>query len=453
MELFEKAKNFTTESGIAELINNSDAVLIAYSGGADSSVLLHFLFQYLKGTKIKLAAAHLNHMIRGKEADRDQSFCKKTTEELNIPFYTKNIDIPKIAAENGKTLEEAARDERYSFLSDIAQILGENTLIATAHNSTDNLETVIFNLARGSGTTGMGGIAPIRKNIIRPLLCVSGEEIRSYAKENNIQYVTDSTNADTAYTRNHIRKNIVPLLREINPSAEEAVLRLTKIARSEVDYIKSEAAKLSANGYVTRDDFCKAHPALRTRILHTLYTDFAGTPDGLSAAVLENAAEFASGATGKISLPHNITLFSDRDRIYIGTANEEKCCEKTLLSLILNAPAVPFGENFAVALCEKGKEPIYDINIYNLFIKQSTSFDTIYGSLFVRCRREGDRILINKMHKKLKKLMCDKGIPLRFRESLPIFCDESGIIWAPKLALRDGAKGEDITMYVFTLKG
>ena len=94
MELFEKAKNFTTESGIAELINNSDAVLIAYSGGADSSVLLHFLFQYLKGTKIKLAAAHLNHMIRGKEADRDQSFCKKTTEELNCcVYFRKNFII------------------------------------------------------------------------------------------------------------------------------------------------------------------------------------------------------------------------------------------------------------------------------------------------------------------------------------------------------------------------
>ena len=249
MALTQRASEFIRHSGIDKMIERADAVLVAYSGGADSSVLLHFLADHLKDKKTRLAAAHLNHMIRGEEARRDQSFCKKTAEELGIEFYTKECDIPKIARESGKTLEEAARHERYAFLLDIAHSLGETTLIATAHNSTDNLETMIFNLARGTGMAGMGGIAPIRQNIIRPLLSVSGEEIREYAKEKGIEYVVDSTNGDTAYTRNHIRKNIVPLLGEINSQAEGAALRLSKIARTESDFINQEAEKLfSENG-------------------------------------------------------------------------------------------------------------------------------------------------------------------------------------------------------------
>lgn len=453
MDLFEKAKNFIAECGIAELINCSDAVLIAYSGGADSSVLLYFLCSYLKNSKVKLAAAHLNHMIRGKEAERDQSFCKKTSEALSIPFYTKNVDIPKIAYESGKTLEEAARDERYAFLSDIARTLGENTLIATAHNSTDNLETIIFNLARGSGTTGMGGIAPIRHNIIRPLLSVSGDDIREYAKENNIEYVTDSTNADTAYTRNHIRKNIVPLLKEINASAEDAALRLSKIARSEAGYIQSEAEKLIENGYIKRENYDYAHPALKARAIHSLYKQLHGTSNGLSAVHLDSAADFPIENTGKLSLPNGTTLFFDKDVLYMRKEKEEQDKHSSFTQLRAECIAHPFGKQFAVALCPKGKEPVYDANIYNLFIQQSARFDTIYGSIFVRERLEGDRILTGKMHKKLKKLMCDKKIPLRYRSTLPIFCDESGILWAPKVALRDGAAGDEITMYVFELKG
>ena len=315
MELFEKVKKYICENNIENLIEGSDAILIAYSGGADSSVLLHIMYDYLKSKNIPIAAAHLNHMIRGEEAERDQRFCKNQAEEMGIPFFTKNVDIPKIAAESGKTVEEAARDERYAFLLDICHRLGENTLIATAHNATDNLETVIFNLARGSGTVGMGGISPIRNNIIRPLLSVTSEEIRAFADNNGIDYVTDSTNADTDYTRNYVRKNIVPLIKNLNPSAEDAVLRLGKISRLEADYISSEANKLCCDGYIDRNAFTCAHPALRNHALRILYKQINGTTNGLSMTNLDIASQFACSSKGKIDLPNNITMFSDSDRI------------------------------------------------------------------------------------------------------------------------------------------
>ncbi len=453
MGLWEKTKKYICNTEIEKLIDKSDAVLVAYSGGADSSVLLRFLFEYLKDKNVTLAAAHLNHMIRGEEAEHDQSFCRRTAEELGIQFFTKKTDIPKIASESGKTVEEAARDERYAFLLDISKRLGENTLIATAHNATDNLETVIFNLARGSGTVGMGGISPIRGNIIRPLLSVTSEEIRIFAKENNIFYVTDSTNGDTAYTRNYVRKKIVPLIKDLNPSAEEAVLRLGKISRLEADFISEEANKLCLDGYIERNAYISAHPALRSHALRILYGQKNGSTNGLSMTNLEIATNFAYSARGKISLPNNITLFSDSDRIYLDTEKTEKTNSPEILILSTDGVAVPFGEDFAVAICTNGKEPIYDENIYNLFIQQSADFGTIYGRLFVRCRKTGDSILTGKMHKKLKKLMCDANIPLRYRNKLPLFCDDHGIMWIPGAALRDGAKGCDITMYVFTTKG
>ncbi len=452
MDIFEKATQYMNESGIAKLIESSDAVLVAFSGGADSSVLLLLLKEYLKDKNVRLGAAHLNHMIRGEEAERDQEFCRDMCKKLDIEFYTKYSPVPQIAKEKNMTLEEAARNERYDFLWDTAGSMGKNTLIATAHNATDNMETVIFNLARGSGTTGIGGIAPIRDNkIIRPILCLCSEEIRDYANKNGIDFVFDSTNTDTVYTRNFVRHRIVPLLREINPSADDAVLRLSKIARKESDYITEEAEKLTENGYIKRTDFETAHPALRERAIRALYIRHKGSADGLSMKNLETAARFSLEGRGRLSLPSSMTLFSDTDRIYFGEENEAEVSET--VELAPDGVVRHFGENFAIALCAKGKEPVYNINIYNLFIQQNISFDTIYGSIFVRCRKSGDRIFSGGMHKKVKKLMCDKNVPLRYRNELPLFCDEKGILWVPSVQLRDGPRGEDLIMYVFTVKG
>lgn len=450
MSLYEKSVEYMENSGISALIAKSNAVLVAFSGGADSTVLLYLLKEYLENKNIRLAAAHLNHMIRGAEADRDQDFCRNIAETSSIPFHTKKIDVPALAKEKNMTVEEAARFARYEFLSDTAASIGENTLIATAHNSTDNLETVIFNMVRGSGTVGMGGIAPIRSGrIIRPLLCFSGDEIREYAKENNIDFVFDSTNADTAYTRNFVRKNIVPAMRKINPAAEEAVLRLGTIARSEADFINTEAEKLICREGIKRKDFEAAHPALRNAALRMLYKKKKGDTDGLSMKNLRQAADFALSGRGRLSLP-SLTLFSDSDMI--GFADEIPAATEEIM-LTLNGKTVPFGKNFAVAVTNGKKEPFYDKNIYNLFKQQSARFDTIYDSIFIRSRRTGDRILAGGMHKKLKKLMCDKNVPLRYREELPIFLSGSSIIWVPSVAISDDSKGTDITMYVFIKKG
>ncbi|MGN1081946.1 MAG: tRNA lysidine(34) synthetase TilS, partial [Candidatus Avispirillum sp.] len=188
-ELFEKIDSFAAVSGIEAALQGTQSVICAFSGGADSSVLLRWLHSRLPAFGKRLVAAHVNHMIRGEEGDADEAFCRRVCEGLGIPLYVEKVDVPARAAGSGMGLEECAREVRYAFLSDLSERLG-GAAVATAHSATDNLETVIFHMTRGSGVRGVAGIAPVREIYIRPLICCYSEEIREYAKESGIEYVT-----------------------------------------------------------------------------------------------------------------------------------------------------------------------------------------------------------------------------------------------------------------------
>ena len=206
-------------------------ILIGLSGGADSSALLLMLKIYSEQSGAKIYAAHLNHGIRGAEADRDEQFCEKLARSLDIEFFSIKLNIPKIARESGESIESAARRERYDFFN---RIMLERSIpiLATAHNADDNLETVIFNLTRGSGLSGLCGIPDSRPTengiVIRPILSMEKKDIVEFCKKNNINYVTDSTNADNDYTRNKIRNQIIPLLKEINSGVIKNTSRATE---------------------------------------------------------------------------------------------------------------------------------------------------------------------------------------------------------------------------------
>ena len=188
------------------MLEKSHNVTVALSGGADSVSLLHILYELRDELGITLSAAHLNHMIRGDEALRDENFARQECEKLGIPFFCERADVPKYAKEHRVSTELAAREIRYEFLSNVS-----DGLIATAHTASDNIETIIFNLARGTGLKGLCGIPPVRENIIRPLIFCTREEIEAYCSANRLSYVTDSTNLSDDYSRNKIRHTIVPV--------------------------------------------------------------------------------------------------------------------------------------------------------------------------------------------------------------------------------------------------
>lgn len=206
------------------LLSEDRPVLVGLSGGADSVALL--------GVLVRLGypciALHCNFHLRGEESDRDEAFACEFAESLEVPFHKIDFDTISYAGERHLSIEMAARELRYAWFEEMRERLGGQAT-AVAHHRDDNVETVLMNLIRGTGIRGMSGIRPRNGFIVRPLLCVSREDILAWLADQGYAYMVDSTNLSDAYTRNFIRLNVLPLLEEINPSA-----RNTKIGRAHV---------------------------------------------------------------------------------------------------------------------------------------------------------------------------------------------------------------------------
>lgn len=438
MSLYEKAEGFLTESGIGELLKENMRVVIAFSGGADSSVLLRFFYHLKeKYPSLSISCAHMNHMIRGEESDGDEELCKNICEELGVPLTVCKRDIPAIAATLGIGLEECARNERYAFLCRVAEDLG-GALLATAHNADDNLETLIFNLVRGSGTKGLSGITPIRnRQIIRPLLSCTSEEIRLFAKNEGIPFAIDSTNSDTAYTRNSIRSEIIPKLKLINPRACEAALRLSRAALCDCDFIEENAKAILAEGPLSTKRARELHPALLARVIMEMFFEKAPKRSNLSEAnIAACKALIHSREGGCAHLPFSLSFIVDKDIVYLREKEEPAEKAQTVIDLPLNTP-VKFN-GYTVCLTDD-KEYINNIdkNIYNLSLHEAIDYDRIYGKVFLRTRLSGDTFFYKGMNRKLKKFLCDRGVPRRERDIMPLICDSEGILAVPYIGAKD----------------
>ena len=310
-----------------KMIESADKVLVAFSGGGDSSALLFFLLEYLN--KDNIFAAHLNHMIRGAEAERDEKFAVDTCEKYNIKIFTERRDIPKIAENSKKSIEEAARDERYSFLRETANSMGKNVKIATAHTASDNAETVIFNLARGCGLTGLAGIAPVRDNIIRPFLSCAKEDILEYCEKNNIAYIEDSTNADENYTRNFIRCNISSKLKEKFGRLDENIFKTSEILRRSADFIDQVAdSRINDSEGICVGDLLTMHRALQQVVIERLYEN-AVLPDNrkLEYKHVEYVSELLtkhSKAEKSVDLPGLVSARVSKNKLTMEKISEKK---------------------------------------------------------------------------------------------------------------------------------
>ncbi len=468
-DLFLRIEEYCDKTGISTLLENSLAVTVGFSGGADSVFLLLYLKEKLTPEK-KIVALHLNHMLRGDEADRDEAFCRDFCRDNGIDFISKKADVYKISGAEKQGIEECARNQRYMFFDEcrkeIAEkysVLMERVLIATAHNADDNMETVLFNASRGSGALGLCGIPPVRDGvIIRPVLCVSSEEIRSSLDEIGQDFMFDYTNAENEYTRNRIRHRAVPVLKEINPLAERAFFRLSESLRWDEEYLRGEASRLLGtgrkNGEIKAKLLRKAPRALLVRAVFILYSEAApcGSLSGRNAQDVVNFIE--SGKKGELHLPDNVTVRIDENVSFAVEKNKTKekipqyikALEAGLndfspLGFVLSVCDIN-GTAFAEGETTAANDVTFNIygNIYKYLIKTVLNNDKIIGSLYVRNRRDGDVYFIGGHHKKVKKLFCDNKIPSSARDKLPLVCDDEGILWIPGFPARDGTvfKGE-----------
>ncbi|MBQ1895682.1 MAG: tRNA lysidine(34) synthetase TilS [Clostridia bacterium] len=249
----EKVRGTVERHGMLE---DGDTIIVGLSGGADSTALLCALCDLKTEYNLKLIAAHVNHGIRGAEADRDEAFCKRLAAKLGVQIYAFHIDIPSLAKERGVSEEVAGRDARYEFFSGLA---GEHGKIATAHNAQDTAETMLLNLCRGTGLKGLTGIPPVRfvehkagchsdamvsTMVIRPLIDCTREEIEEYLASKNQDFVTDSTNLEDEYTRNRIRHNVIPELVTINENAVGNIVRCISTLKEDSDLLEKLADEL-----------------------------------------------------------------------------------------------------------------------------------------------------------------------------------------------------------------
>ena len=390
--LAEKVKNFISANS---LISDNDSVLVAFSGGADSMCLLHIL----KSLSYKVYAAHLNHGLRGKEADRDEKAARDFCFSHNIPFFSEHADISAIAEESGISEETAGRNERYKFFTRITQ---ENNIdkIATAHNKNDNAETILMHIIRGTGTDGLSGIPKMRGNIVRPLLCCLRSEIEDYCNQHNLTYVTDSTNLKNIYTRNKIRLELIPDLSKYNTNILSALSNLGELALYDKDYfdlrindIVGDKTTLCINKISGLEN------ALLFRIISRLCENAGISPE--FKHIKKIADEIKSKSSGKsFDLPGGFVELSC-GRI---TANKLK---PNKFSFDITSESEIDINNFHIKASDKIMSDIYFVLPENLDIK-------------IRSRLSGDKIKVRGMTKKLSDLFIDKKIPSSLRDTIPI---------------------------------
>jgi len=440
-------KQFHSPAELAGLPKDTP-ILVAFSGGADSTVLLNLLAEEAKQTGAKIFAAHVNHGIRGEEANRDEEFCRSVAKELDVPIFVLRADVPTEAKKRGEGIEETARKIRYDYF-DRLMTEHEIPLLVTAHNANDNLETMLFHIARGSGLSGLCGIPISRLSaggcIVRPMLDMTRAQILAYCEEHHLNFVTDSTNIDVDYTRNRIRAEILPVLTEIHPAAIENSARLAETLRADAQCLQSMAEQfLKENRQETSipcEILAEAPSALSHRALMILYREISqGKPlEYTHLQALRRLAERKIPHSA-LTLPHGIEAAVENGRL---------CFRK-------KQTAVQY-EPYEIALCE-GKTEISQTNckiviessqtaknIYKKSIQITIDSATIKGTLRARNRREGDQILLGGHHKSLKKLYTEKKIPPELRARLPILYDENGILAVPKIGVRDGSRATSQT--------
>ncbi|MBP3940985.1 MAG: tRNA lysidine(34) synthetase TilS [Christensenellaceae bacterium] len=425
------------------LIVPGSRIGIAASGGVDSMVLMNVLYRLTGGKN--LYCLHFEHGIRGWESVRDMEFVRENAKALGIPFICARMDIPERVMQTGENLEAAARRYRYAFFANISKKYNLQ-YVATAHHADDVVETFLLNLLRGSGMAGLSAMRIRREpNIIRPLINISREEIEQYAAENEISFVTDSTNDNLDYTRNFLRKEVVPKLKELNPNLTEAVRRTTTLlGEDEYSLFKIEsqifeeiASETKEGLEIDIDKLLSQHIGIQKRVIRHSVLKVAGSLVDFemkhSNAILELANNRSVGKRfilpgkcyctvgyGKLIIKRDNEIAVDNTEVDFEIDKEIRIAGKSLLSEVVTAPQSFPALHEAVQFAD----PL-----------------PLEGAL-VRTRRSGDlfRPVGMEGYKKLSDWFIDEKIPQDKRDLIPLVVKENRVLVIGGHAVSEDAK-------------
>lgn len=389
-----------------KLLKPADNVLVALSGGADSVALLRLLL----ALGYTCEAAHCNFHLRAEESDRDEAFVRNLCRELNVPLHVKHFDTTSYADQQKVSIEMAARELRYQWFAELKKKIEAN-VIAVAHHQDDSVETMLLNLIRGTGINGLLGIRPKNGDIVRPLLCITRQELTDYLQHIGQAYVTDSTNLQDEYTRNKIRLNLIPLMQEINPSVKRS-LNDTAAHLNEVQKIygqalaESEKRVRTPEGVLINELLQEVSP--QAVLFHILY------PLGFNGSQIKDIAEALNGQPGKVFISTaGWRAVKDRELLYINKVEKEA---NTLPPFTLDIKEKEFTANF-----ELSKDPAIAY-LDAALIKQP---------LTIRKWQQGDSFtpLGMKGKKKVSDYLTDRKFSLLQKENQWVLCCGEDIVW------------------------
>ena len=431
-----------------KLVSPGEKMVVAVSGGPDSVCLLHILSGLRKDLGIKLHIAHLNHRLRGKDSEADAKYVAGLAKRLSLPYTIASRDVKSYRKQHRLSLEEAARLVRYDFLAGVAKEVGAQK-VAAGHTSDDHIETLLMHLIRGSGIRGLRGLMPVTKlnvsggklTVIRPLLCLSREDTLAYCRALKLKPRLDVSNLSLEPLRNKVRRRLIPELQKYNPQIDRALLRLSRTAADDLDFIETEARRLMKDTIsvnkksvvIKKKDFLALHPAQQRQLLRISIESLLGSLKDIEADHIEDIIDALAKPAGKvIGLPFGINFTIEYDRFVLSPDSLALCPFPALegetdLKIPGRITFSGWEVNAAVitpSAFEKSRDKINDF-------AACFDFDKVGKKLTVRHRLPGDRFQpLGMAHpKKLNVFMIDVWIPRAWRRRIPIICSGDKIIW------------------------
>lgn len=429
-------------------------VLVGFSGGADSTALLLLLKEYGDKHRIGVRAVHVHHGIRGESADRDQVFCAKFCQERGIPLRIYRRDVPAYALTHHMSLEEAGREVRYEiFRCCLEDGFGER--VALAHHQNDQAETMLFRLSRGTGLKGLGGMEPVRFPYIRPLLCVTRQEVMDWLRARHISWMEDESNQEVDYARNRIRKEILAPMEAAWPGTVGRLAGTAERIRETENYLEYETgrawkryARETADGYaIGLQAFTELHPAMQKLIIRKGMELLTGGKN-LEAGHVEQLLKLVHGKRGgRTDLPGHV---------YGQLGYEELLLRKKVAGKTEDLPEIPVknGENtfagqiFLVTVEDAAENEKIPTKRYTKWF----DYDRIKQGMVLRNRKPGDYLANGAgSHKKLKDYFIDQKVPREDRDRMILLADGNHIMWAVGMRISEEYKVTEQTKRILKI--
>jgi len=450
------------------LVLNRCSLLVAVSGGPDSVCLLHILVKLQKELNTKLHIAHLNHQLRGTESEADARYVSQLAHQLGIPATIEERDVKAYRAQRRTSLEEAAREVRYTFLAEVAKSTRADC-VAVGHTTDDHVETILMHLIRGTGTRGLRGLQPDTRwrsadgslMVIRPLLQVSRQETLDYCHKYKLEPRIDTSNLSLSPLRNKIRHQLIPLLQSYNPRVTDALLRTASIAGDDLALLDKESARVWGSIaqrqeeiiILDKERFLELPSALQRHLLRKAIEELLGNLRDIEARHIEEVMAALGKSAGKrLNLPGGLVFIIEYNRFLLAPESAVLCPFPIIKNeFILRIPGETLFPGWHVSATTIKREQMEDED--NDFIAY-LDLDKVGDRVLVRCRQVGDRFqpLGMSQPKKIGRYMIDAKIPRAWRQRVPIVCSPEHVLWVVGWRIDDRARVTENTEQVLRLE-